>query len=110
METVYRLIDRTLNWLRPADEENEPPQAEEPITKGKLIRTLIGLLVIDALFTFGFHAWTNHDPHIASPFTYWFMIPMISVLTVGMAALQIYWYRHPEQADEDVHEEKEGNS
>jgi hypothetical protein len=101
MDTAQQLINRVLNWLKPVDEDSEPPEAEEPMTKGELIRTLIGLLVIDALFTFGFHYWADHDPRIASTFTYWVMIPMISVLAVGMAALQVYWYRHPEQAEEE---------
>ena len=109
MDTAQRLIDQARNWLKPADDD-ELPETEEPMTKGELIRTLIGLLVIDTLFTFGFRYWADHDPRIASPFTSWFMIPMISVLAVGMAALQVYWYRHPEQADEDVHEEEEGNA
>lgn len=82
-------------------------QADKPVTKFELIRTIIGLVLINGLFTFGFKYWGDHDPHIASPFLYWFIIPMVSVLAIGMAALQLYWYRHPEQADED--EESEGN-
>lgn len=80
------------------------------MTKGELIRTLIGLMLIDALFTFGFPYWAEHDPRVASPFVYWFIIPMVSVLAIGMAALQLYWYKHPEQADGDEDEESEGNS
>lgn len=111
METVYRLIDRALNWLRPADEDSEPEEAEEPMAKAELIRTLVGLVAIDALFTFGFKYWADHDPRIASPFVYWFLIPMVSMLAVGMAALQVYWHTHPDQTDEDGHEEEEeGNT
>jgi len=109
METIHQLINQALNWLRPTDEENEPEDSEEPMTKAELIRTLIGLLVIDALFSFGFRYWADHDPRIASPFVYWFMIPMVSVVAIGMATLQVYWYKHPEQANEDEREE-EGNA
>ena len=94
----------------PDDEGSETPKAEEAMTRGELIRTLIGLMLIDALFTFGFRFWTDHDPCIASPFVYWFLIPMVSVFAIGMATLQLYWYTHPKQADGDEDEESEGNS
>jgi len=110
METVYRLTDRALTWLRPADKGRKPQASEEPMTKAELIRTLIGLMVIDALFTFGFKYWADHDPRIASPFVYWFLIPMVSIIAIGMAALQLYFYKHPEQADEDKHEGEESKS
>jgi hypothetical protein len=107
MITVYQLIDCALNWLRPPDEESETPETEEPMTKSELIRTLLGLLVIDALFTFSLRYWADHDPRAADPFMYWFIIPMVSVLATVMAALQLYWYKHPNQADEY---DEEGNS
>ena len=112
MATVYQLIDRVLNWFRSSDEESETPEGEEELmTKGELIRTLIGLMVIDALFTFGFKYWADHDPRVASPFVYWFIIPMVNVFAISMAFLQVYFYKHPEQANEDDEdEESEANS
>ena len=73
----------------PDDEDSETSGSEEPVTKSELIRTLIGLMLIDALFTFGFRYWADHDPRVARSFVYWFIIPMVSVLVIGMAALQL---------------------
>ena len=73
----------------------------EPLmTKFQLIRTIIGLVIIDAMFTFGFKYWRDHDPRIAGPFLYWFIIPLVSILAAGMAFLQLYFYKHPEQDEE----------
>ncbi len=80
-------------------------QGDKHMTKGELIRTIIGLIVIDALFTFGFKYWADHDPRVASPFVYWFIIPMVSVFALFMAFMQLYWYKHPEQAEEDEESE-----
>jgi hypothetical protein len=99
MTIASQLIDHIRNWLRPSDEE---PPAEPPMTAGELIRTIIGLVLIDALFTFGFAWWGAHDPRIAGPLLSWFVLPMVSVLAGGMALLQVYFYTHPDAAPEPV--------
>src|SRR3989442_468467 len=80
--------ERYQAMLEEPAEDEEVPEIEEPMTTGQLVRTLIGLMLIDALFTFGFRYWADHDPRVASPFVYWFLIPMVSMFATGMAALQ----------------------
>jgi len=63
------------------------------------VKTIIGLFLIDALYTFVFRYWADHDPKIQEPVIYWVIIPSISVLSVAMAFLQLYLFKHPELAD-----------
>ena len=91
--------------------EDEALEIEEPMTTGQLVRTIIGLVIVDALFTFGALYLAAHDPRKDGPFLYWVIIPLINLVAVGMAALQVYFYTHPEALMEDDEEEsEEGNS
>ena len=81
------------------------------MTRGQLIRTIIGLVIVDALFTFGALYLAAHDTRKDGPFLYWFILPLINLVAVGMAALQVYFYTHPEAlAEDDEEESEEGNS
>ena len=83
-EHYYALLEQSED-----DEDSETPEAEEePMTKGQLVRTLIGLMLIAALYSFGFTWWGAHDPRIGETFMVWVATPVANLVAIGMAWLQ----------------------
>jgi glucan phosphoethanolaminetransferase (alkaline phosphatase superfamily) len=71
------------------------------MTKPGLITTIVELFLLDGLFSFGLVWWAEHDQRIASPILYFLALPLITVLAVFMAALQVYYYRHPDKEEKN---------
>ena len=83
-------------------EDDEALEVEEPMTTGQLVRTLIGLALIAALYSFAFTWWGAHDPRIGEPFMVWVATPVVNLVAIGMACLQVRFYKQDQ--------EREGNS
>ena len=82
-------------------------QVDPPLTRGEMIRAIIGLFVVDALANIALLYWSARDPHIAGPMLYFFMLPLANLFAVFLAFMQLHYYRHPEQ---DSEEESEAES
>lgn len=89
------LADRCerLNVRAIRDWNAHAPLSEKPMTKGQLIRTITGLAIVAALYSFAFTWWGEHDPRIGEAFMIWVATPVVNMVAIGMACLQIRFYR-----------------
>ncbi len=70
------------------------------MSKWEMIRTIIGMFVLDGLTNAGLILWTRYDPNLASPVLYFLILPVTNLFAVFLAFMQIYYYRHPEPEEE----------
>jgi hypothetical protein len=72
---------------------------EEPTTKGQLARTLIGLILVAAAYSFAFTWWGAHDQRIGEAFMVWVATPVVNLVAIGMACLQIRFYKQGQERE-----------